>query len=181
MIRQLLPETLEYLEQTNLKHYGAEYRAWSRSQVYGMVETQTLLNLLSAVLERNSPKRDTESSYTGMSSRYSGSRASSSMTESRATSAMTSYRCLAFIVEMLIFTDLNFYDSTTSVLTENSSDPSDHMSSTSKQNVPATLEDDNASEMSNLEAEMALSLQVQMAAMLAFAYIWSLGAFVPFR
>ena len=50
------------------------------------------------------------------------------------------------------------------------------MSLTSKPNIA----EDDASEISNLEAEMALSLQVQMAALLAFAYIWSLGAFVPF-
>jgi hypothetical protein len=40
---------------------------------------------------------------------------------------------------------------------------------------------DNMSEVSNLDAELAISLHVQMAAMLAFAYIWSLGAFVPFK
>lgn len=43
------------------------------------------------------------------------------------------------------------------------------------------MNEDNASDVSNLDVEMALSLQVQMAAMLVFAYIWSLGAFVPFK
>ena len=43
------------------------------------------------------------------------------------------------------------------------------------------MDEDNASDVSNLDVEMALSLQVQMAAMLVFAYIWSLGAFVPFK
>ena len=42
------------------------------------------------------------------------------------------------------------------------------------------LADDDLSEC-NLEAEFGLSLQIQMAAMLSFAYIWSLGAFCPFR
>ena len=43
------------------------------------------------------------------------------------------------------------------------------------------LNDDVVSECSNLEAEIALTVQLQLASMLAFAYIWSLGAFVPFR
>jgi len=40
--------------------------------------------------------------------------------------------------------------------------------------------DDELSEC-NLEAEFGLSLQIQMASMLSFAYIWSLGAFCPYR
>lgn len=44
----------------------------------------------------------------------------------------------------------------------------------------APIDVDNMSEVSNFDAELALSLHVQMAAMLAFAYIWSLGSFVPF-
>ena len=41
--------------------------------------------------------------------------------------------------------------------------------------------DDAISECSNLEAEIGLTMQIRMATMLAFAYIWSVGAFVPFR
>ena len=40
---------------------------------------------------------------------------------------------------------------------------------------------DDISECSDLDAQLNLSIQIQMAAMLSFAYIWSLGAFVPFR
>ncbi len=40
---------------------------------------------------------------------------------------------------------------------------------------------DELSECSDLDAQLNLSVQIQMAAMLSFAYIWSLGAFVPFR
>ena len=40
---------------------------------------------------------------------------------------------------------------------------------------------DELSECSDLNAQLNLSMQIQMAAMLSFAYIWSLGAFVPFR
>lgn len=66
--------------------------------------------------------------------------------------------------------------STTSIQTETSYDyseltPGKH----------SAMLGDNLSEVSHLETELALSLQVQMAAMLAFAYIWSLGAFVPYR
>ena len=66
-----------------------------------------------------------------------------------------------------------FLPSTTSLQTDASYE---HSVSGGKQD-----EEDNLSEISNLEAEMALSMQVQMAAMLSFAYIWSLGAFVPYR
>jgi len=43
------------------------------------------------------------------------------------------------------------------------------------------LNDDAISECSDLEAEIGLSMQLQMAAILAFSFIWSIGAFVPFR
>lgn len=42
------------------------------------------------------------------------------------------------------------------------------------------LMDDDLSEC-NLDIELGLSMQLQMASMLSFAYIWSLGAFCPFR
>ena len=42
------------------------------------------------------------------------------------------------------------------------------------------LVDDDLSEC-NLDIEFGLSMQLQMASMLSFAYIWSLGAFSPFR
>lgn len=90
MIRQLLPETLEYLAQTNTKHCGETYAMWSRSQVYSLTETQCFLNLLSAVLERNSPKEEVGLSCRGTGS-YS-SRGSSVMSESRASSVMMAYR-----------------------------------------------------------------------------------------
>ena len=40
---------------------------------------------------------------------------------------------------------------------------------------------DELSVCSDLDAQLNLSIQLQMASMLSFAYIWSLGAFVPFR
>lgn len=40
---------------------------------------------------------------------------------------------------------------------------------------------DELSECSDLDTQLNLSMQLQMASMLSFAYIWSLGAFVPFR
>ena len=46
---------------------------------------------------------------------------------------------------------------------------------------PAAGDMDDLSECSDLDAQLNLSVQIQMAAMLSFAYIWSLGAFVPFR
>ena len=46
--------------------------------------------------------------------------------------------------------------------------------------LPDVANDDALSECSNLEAEIGLTMQIQMATILAFAYIWSIGAFVPF-
>ena len=89
MIRQLLPETLEYLENVATKHHGAEYTMWSRSQVHGLTETQCFLSLLSAVLEKNSPKDDSSQSYTASGSHSSRG---SNTSDSRAGSVMKSYR-----------------------------------------------------------------------------------------
>ena len=43
------------------------------------------------------------------------------------------------------------------------------------------VDPDDISECSDLEAQLNLSTQLQMASILSFAYIWSLGAFIPFR
>ncbi len=90
IIKQLLPETLEYLYKTNTKCLGTSYSLWASSQTYGTTETQSFLNFLSAVLERNSPKVESSVTHTGMASRSSHM---SSRMESRASSALlTSYR-----------------------------------------------------------------------------------------
>jgi len=86
MIKQLLPDTLEYLHNLNTEHLGALYTSHLQSRVSGITETRCFLNFLSAVLERNSPKVDSSLTYTGTASR--SSRVSSQMTESRASSAM---------------------------------------------------------------------------------------------
>ncbi len=96
IIKQLLPETLDYLYKTNTKSPGTSYSLWASSQTYGLSETQSFLNLLSAVLERNSPKVESSVTHTGMASR--SSRMSSKM-ESRASSALlTSYRYSTYVV-----------------------------------------------------------------------------------
>ena len=43
------------------------------------------------------------------------------------------------------------------------------------------VNEDAISECSSLDAEMGLGVQIQMATILAFAYVWSIGAFVPYR
>lgn len=43
-----------------------------------------------------------------------------------------------------------------------------------------TMDADNVDEDNTFNLE-DLSMQIQLAAMLSFAYIWSLGGFVPFR
>ena len=75
------------------------------------------------------------------------------------------------------------FPSVTSVQSESSDHHSDDfpMLKELPAKLTSTVGDDNMSEVSNLDAELAISLHVQMAAMLAFAYIWSLGAFVPFK
>jgi len=92
MIRQLLPETLEYLERVNTQHCGEEYTMWCKSQVHGLTETQCFLRLLSAVLERSFPKEDTSGMSTGRGSYSSRGSISTLMSESRTSSALLSYR-----------------------------------------------------------------------------------------
>lgn len=102
MIRELLPETLEYLENVATKHHGAEYTMWSRSQVHGLTETQCFLSLLSAVLERNSPKDDSGLSYTASGSH--SSRGNSTTSDSRASSTvMKSYRYRGHFNKMALY------------------------------------------------------------------------------
>ena len=83
MISQLLPDSLDYLQETSTKLRGPCHSSQPQSRVYGVAETQCFLRLLSAVLERNSPKADasvyggtTASRCSGLSSRASESRMS---------------------------------------------------------------------------------------------------------
>ena len=86
MIKQLLPDTLEYLQNLNTKHSGPLYISHLQNRVFGITETRCFLNFLSAVLERNSPKVDSSLTYAGTASR--SSRVSSQMSVSRSSSAM---------------------------------------------------------------------------------------------
>lgn len=90
MIKQLLPETLNYLHETNTRCLGALYSTWVDSQVYGVTETRCFVNLLSAVLERNAPKIDSAFTHTGTASMLSSRHSSSRLIDSRASSAMLS-------------------------------------------------------------------------------------------
>lgn len=87
MIKQLLPDTLEYLQNLNTKQSGPLYTSHLQNRVFGITETRCFFNFLSAVLERNSPKVDSLSlTYAGTASR--SSRVSSQMSVSRSSSAM---------------------------------------------------------------------------------------------
>lgn len=98
MIKQLLPDTLQYLHETNTRCISALYSTWVDNQVYGLTETNCFVNLLSAVLERNAPKVDSTLTYTGTGS-ISSRLSSSQLTESRASSAVLSaYRYIVITV-----------------------------------------------------------------------------------
>ena len=89
MIKQLLPETLSFLHETNSRCLGALYSTSVEGRVYGLTETQCFVNLLSAVLERNAPKVDSTFTHTATvsgSSRISSSR----LIDSRSSSALLS-------------------------------------------------------------------------------------------
>ncbi len=190
IIKQLLPETLEYLHKTNTKCLGTSYSLWASSQTYGLIETQSFLNFLSAVLERNSPKIESSVTHTGMASR-------SSRLSSRASSAvLNSFRwdhktCSVYIHvcswEILIILAVIGYTHHAVLYLSSSSasmqvEHSNVSMVTSKTSVGEPLEPlpDDLSDC-NLEVEFGLSLQFQMASMLTFAYIWSLAVFCPFR
>ncbi len=161
MITQLLPDSLDFI---NTKHSGPVYVSHLPTHSFGISETHCFLSFLSAVLERNAPKVESSIGYLGASTASQISRTSSRVTtDSRASSALHTYSS----------SSIQRMDS------HQASRVSMHAESEALSLVAE--EEEVLSECSNLEAEIGFSSQIQMAAILAFAYIWSLGAFVPLR
>lgn len=170
IITQLLPEALDFIKATNTKHSGPSYSNQLQSQNFGMTETHCFLSFLSAVLERNAPKMESSVGYLGASTASRISAGSSHATiDSRASSAL-----------LHASGSVSMYGTPQRMDSHQASRVSMHAESLA-QSLAVDEQDEVLSECSNLEAEIGFSMQIQMAAMLAFSYIWSFGAFVPLR
>lgn len=120
----------------------------------GVAETQCLLSLLSAVLERNCPTRESTLGYS---------------TISRASSRRSS------ISSVLSFTQSHSGSRVGSALSRTSS----HMSMTDLLQGRDSGSDGPPSDV-GLPFTFSLA-QLQVLSILSFSFIWSIGAFVPFR
>lgn len=153
----MVPESLDYLNTVCSKHYGPEYRSSQAQQSSsGVAETRTLLSLLSALLERNCPTKEGSTTYSGY-----GSRSSSSLRSASVAGSISSSRCGSAVSQVSSTAEMS-----------------------SHQLPPLTPRDDFTPEhgldfsfsQSNLD-----SIETQILSILTFAFIWSIGAYIPFR
>ncbi len=170
MITHLLPDTLDFITMTNTKHSGPDYLNQLQVHNSAVSKTRCFLSFLSAVLERNAPKMDSSTGYLGASTASRISRTSSHLTtDSRASSALLQASSSASM------------HGTPQRMDSQQASRVSMQAESEAQSLVAEEQEDVLSECSNLEAEIGFSMQIQMAAMLAFAYIWSFGAFIPLR
>ena len=151
----MVPESLDYLDSVCSKHYSNQYTSLAQQRSRGIAETSTLLTLLSAMLERNCPTREDTATYSGY-----GSRSSSSLRSSSIAGSLTSSRCGSAISQASSMAEL------TDQLPPLTPETSDQ--------APSGM--DFSFSPSNLD-----SVETQTLSILAFAFIWSIGAYVPFR
>lgn len=126
-----------------------------------MAETLSLLGLLSAMLERNCPTREGTGAYSGY-----GSRSSSSLRSISAAGSITSSRCGSAVSQVSSMAEI----------------PDDQL--------PPLATDDNFSPDHRGPSEMDFTLspsnnlnsvENQTLSILCFVFIWSIGAYIPFR
>ena len=150
----MVPESLQYLGSVCSQHHTSQAEHCSP----GVAETLSLLNLLSAMLERNCPTREGTATYSGY-----GSRSSSSLRSSSVAGSLTSSRCGSAISQVSSVAEL---PDQLPPLT-----PDDPMT---PDRGPSAM--DFSFSASNLD-----SVETQTLCILTFAFIWSIGAYVPFR
>ena len=146
-----MPESVAFLERVSSQRCGPLFAAQSQLRVPGVAETQCLLGLLSAVLERNCPTRESTLGYS---------------TISRASSRRSS------ISSVLSFTRSHSGSRVGSAL-------SSHMSM-----ADLLQGSDSSSDRPPSDAGLPFTVslaQLQVLSILSFSFIWSIGAFVPFR
>ena len=154
VLQTMVPESLQFLDSVCSKHYGHQYTSQAEHRAPGVAETHTILTLLSAMLERNCPTREGTTLY--------GSRSSSSLRSSSFAGSITSSRC----------------GSAASRVSSVAEFPDQLPPLTGDHPTP----DRGLSEMefsfshSNLD-----SVETQTLCILTFAFIWSIGAYIPFR
>ena len=153
----MVPDSLQFLDRACSKHYGQCYTSQAEHRVHGVSETSTLLALFSAMLERNCPTKNGTTIYSGY-----GSRSSSSLRSASYTGSITSSRCGSAISQASSVAEL-------------------------PDQLPPLTDDHRSPDAAPSEMEFSFSpsnldsLEAQTLCILTFAFIWSIGAYVPFR
>ena len=156
VLQTMVPESLQYLDTVCSGHYGHLYSCQAQHRIRGVAETLSLLGLLSAMLERNCPTREGMTAYSGY-----GSRSSSSLRSSLAGSRVSS-RCGSAVSQVSSIAELP--DQLPPLAVDEGFTPDQGPS-----------EIDFSFSPSNLD-----SVETQTLCILCFAFIWSIGAYVPF-
>ena len=147
----MVPESIKFLNNVCSKHYGHLYTARAQHRTSGVAETLSLLGLLSAMLERNCPTREGTAAYSSYGSRISSGRRSSDLL------SVASSRC-------------------DSAVSRTSSVISLHGDQLNTPSLSDSIASDHGEQFSYIN-----SVEAQVLSILAFAFIWSIGAYVPFR
>ena len=172
VLGSLVPNSLSFLKTVCPSHFGSLYTAQQQCRVHGMAETQCLLNLFSAVLEKHCPTRE------GMHGWSIASRASS-RSSSRLSSRMSSRRSSVSAIS------LRSNSSRGSRPTSGLSTTSSHASLLDVQ-IEYDMHVPSVSGGPSINGDLQYTRiqdmpQIQVLSMLTFSFIWSIGAFVPFR
>ena len=152
VLQTLIPESLSFLDTVCSRHYSHLYTAQARQRTPGSAETLSLLSLLSAMLERNCPTLEGTTIYSSYQSRASSVRSSVG-------GSVPSSRC-------------------GSAVSRSGSAVSLHDDAT----LSITITEDRGSSGMDFMLPASLgSVEAQVLGILCFAFIWSIGGYVPFR
>lgn len=152
VLQTLIPECLSFLNTVCSRHYGHLYTAQGQHRTPGTAETLSLLSLLSAMLERNCPTREGTTTYSSYQSRASSVRGSVG-------GSAPSSRCGSAVSRAGSVVSLHD-DATLSI---------------------TITEDRGSSGMGFMLPASLGSVEAQVLSILCFAFIWSIGGYVPFR
>lgn len=169
MIKHLLPKLLQYITT-----YGNTLMEELQEEAVGNnVLTEGFLTLLSAMLDRNSPKQE----HSAIATSTGSGRVDSNISRLSDTSAVT--------VDTTYTHSLPSVD-TASLYTVKEREKEgivhriDSVGHEEEEGEEEGESDDALSECSDLHAHLLMNLQRQMGSMCLFALIWSFGAYVPY-
>ena len=159
ILQTLVPDSMAYLSTVCSRHHGHLYSTQAQHCTSGAAETRSLLALLSAMLERNCPTRD-GMGYSGYHSVSITSRTGSRRDSISVFGSLTSLGAMSMA----------------SSRTSSARERVDDLLPLPGHESPTMSEmefDFTPSDLSSAEG--------QVLSILSFAFIWSIGAYVPFR